>query len=92
MGTFAFVAGKVLKAERIKNTLHLNFGDDWRTDFTVTIAARDMHRFKKAGIDPLDYDKQNIRVRGWVKSDHGPMIVVTDPSQIETLGGNAAKP
>jgi micrococcal nuclease len=85
-GRFAFVSGKVVKAERVKNKLYLNFGEDWRTDFTIAVAAHDLHLFRKAGIDPLDYQNKIIRVRGWIKRDFGPMITVTHPSQIEILG------
>jgi endonuclease YncB( thermonuclease family) len=84
-GQFAFVSGKVIKAERVKNKFYLNFGDDWHTDFTVQIAAHDMHFFKKADIDPADYAGKTIRVRGWVIRDFGPMITVTHPTQIELL-------
>ncbi len=84
-GQFAFVTGKILKAERIKNKVCLNFGADWRTDFAVSIAAHDLHFFKKDGIDPLNYEGKTVRIRGWVKHDFGPMISVTEPGQIEII-------
>jgi micrococcal nuclease len=92
IGRFAFAAGKVVRAGRVKNTFYLNFGEDWRTDFTVAIAAHDLRRFRAAGIDPLDYEGKTVRVRGWVRRDNGPMIAVTTPAQIEMLGGAPAKP
>lgn len=84
-GSYGFVAGTVVTAERVKNKVYLNFGADWRTDFTVAIAARDLRRFKKAGLDVLAYQGVPVRVRGWVKRDFGPMITLTDPHQIEVL-------
>jgi len=84
-GSFAFVSGKVVKAERIKNFVYLNFGSDWRTDFTVAIAAHDLHFFRKADRDPLELEGKTIRVRGWVKRNFGPMITVTHPAQMEVL-------
>ena len=84
-GRFAFVRGNVVKAERVKNKFYLNFGPDWRKDFTVAIAAHDLHAWKKAKIDPESYAGKNVRVRGWVKRDFGPMIMVTSPDQIELL-------
>lgn len=83
-GRYSFVQGKVLKAERIKDKVYLNFGPDWHTDFTVAIAAHDLHLFRKQDIDPLDYEGKTIRVRGWVKRSFGPMITVTHPAQIES--------
>jgi micrococcal nuclease len=91
-GRFAFVQGKVVKAERIKNMVYLNFGEDWRTDFTIAIAAHDLRLFRKAGIDPVAYGGKTIRARGWVKRNFGPMITVTHPAQIETLGEAGATP
>lgn len=85
IGKFVFVTGKVVKAERVKDKFYLNFGDNWRDDFTVAIAARDLKLFRKEGIDPANYAGQNIRVRGWVIRNFGPMIVVTHPGQIGVL-------
>lgn len=91
-GHFAFVSGKAVKAERVKNMVYLNFGTNWRYDFTAAIAAHDLRHFRKSGVDPLAYEGKNIRVRGWVKRDFGPMIAVTNPAQIEVLGEPLAKP
>ena len=91
-GRFAFVRGKVTQAERIKDKVYLNFGSDWKSDFTVTIAAHDLKTFRKAGVDPLNLEGKVVRVRGWVDHNFGPMITVTHPAQIETLGESAAKP
>ncbi len=88
-GEFAFVSGKVTKAERVKNKFYLNFGDDWRKDFTVAIAAHDLKFFRKQDIDPADYEGKTIRVRGWVMRDFGPMIEVTSPAQIEIVAAGA---
>lgn len=85
LGQFGFIAGKVLKAERIKNHIYLNFGEDWRKDFEIVIAAHDLHFFKKAGIDPLSYEGKTIRVRGWITRDPGPVIEVANPGGIEIL-------
>lgn len=84
-GEFAFVSGKVLDAVKVKGKTYLNFGPDWRTDFTVAVAGRDARKFKKAKIDLLESKDQTIRVRGWIKREFGPMIVVTDPVQVEML-------
>jgi endonuclease YncB( thermonuclease family) len=86
-GQFAFITGKALKAERVKNMVYLNFGDDWREDFTVAIAAHDLRAFRRANIDPLDYGGKVLRVRGWVRHEHRPMIYATNAEQIEVLAG-----
>lgn len=91
-GSYAFVRGTIVKAERVKNKVYLNFGPDWRTDFTAAIAAHDLHLFRKAGQDPLDLEGKIVRVRGWVIRDAGPMITLTHPSQMQILGETPVKP
>ena len=91
-GHYAFVQGVVVKAERVKSMFYLNFGENWRTDFTIAIAAHDLRLFRNAGLDPAAYQGKTIRVRGWVKRNFGPMITVTHPSQIEVLGEAPTKP
>jgi endonuclease YncB( thermonuclease family) len=91
IGRFAFVSGKVLKAERIKNKIYLNFGADGRDDFTAVIPAHDLHNFRKAEIDPLAYEGKTLRLCGWVTRDFGPMMVVSHPGQIEILAPRDAR-
>ena len=86
IGSFQIVEGLVLDAAVVRGRAYLNFGPDYRTDFTVTIAPRDRRVFTAAGIDPLAYEGRRIRVRGWLKSYNGPVIDATHPEQIEVLG------
>lgn len=82
---YALVEGRVLDVAVVRGRAFLNFGEDWKTDFTVSIAPRDWRRFADAGIAAADYRGLRIRVRGWLKSRNGPMIDVTHPEQIEIL-------
>lgn len=84
-GTFQLIEGKVLDAAKAGQTHYLNFGQDWRTDFTIKINNQALKAFKESGIDPLGYKGKHIRVRGWLKSRNGPMIEATHPEQIEVL-------
>lgn len=86
LGTFQLVEGRVVDAAKVKGTIYLNFGADWRTDFTVTLRHKTVRMFKKAGIDPLTLKGQSIRVRGWLSKQNGPMIKASHPEQIEILG------
>lgn len=86
VGTFQLVEGRVLKAAKVKSTVYLNFGDDWRTDFTVVLDAKARKLFRRAKRDPLAYEGRTVRVRGWLKSFNGPMIAATHPEQIEEAG------
>jgi micrococcal nuclease len=82
---FALVEGRVLEAAQVRGRVFLNFGADYKTDFTISIAAKDWTLFDQAGIAPQDYTGRKVRVRGWLKSRNGPMIDVTHPEQIEVF-------
>ena len=85
IGTFQLVTGRVLKAARIKSKIYLNFGQDWRSDFTITLKAGARRLFATAGVDPLALEGRMVRVRGWLKKFNGPMIDATHPEQIEVI-------
>jgi endonuclease YncB( thermonuclease family) len=85
VGSFALVEGQIVAARRVKERVYLNFGHDWRDDFTVTIAASALPLFAQVGLDPLALAGQSVRVRGWVERYNGPAIEATHPEQIELL-------
>ncbi len=85
MDSFQIVAGVVLDRARVRDRIYLNFGPDWRTDFTVSIDTRLLPAFAKMDLDPMDLKGRRIRVRGWIVSHNGPLIEATHPEQIEVL-------
>ena len=85
IGGFQLVEGKVLDAQVVGKRAYLNFGPEWRTDFTVTIEKSSLKIFADAGIDPLSFKGKNIRMRGWIRHKNGPMIEATHPEQIEII-------
>ena len=80
---FQLVQGKVLKFAKISDYMFLNFGADYRTDFTVVIDRKDWPRFATATGDPQAYAGKTIRVRGWLEQWNGPMLRISHPEQIE---------
>ncbi len=86
LNTFQLVKGRVMRAAVVRGRGYLNFDDDWRTDFTISIAPKSVRLFRAAGIELHAYEGRSVRVRGWLKSFNGPMIEVTHPEQIEVLG------
>ncbi len=85
IGSFQLVEGRVLDAAVVRGRAYLNFGAEWREDFTVTLTPEVRRRFEAEGLDPLNYKGRRVRVRGWLKSFNGPMIAVSHPEQIEVL-------
>ena len=85
IGTFQLVEGRVLDAARVRGTVYLNFGEDWRSDFTIVIRKKALKAFEAAGFDLLALEGRFVRIRGWLDKRNGPMIAATHPEQIEIL-------
>lgn len=83
--TFQLVEGRVLEVSVIRRRAYLNFGEDWRSDFTITLSPETLALFLAEGLDPADYEGRRIRVRGWIEEWNGPQIRATHPEQIEVL-------
>lgn len=86
LGTFQLIEGRVVAAATVKGSVYLNFGTDWRQDFTVAIDRRALKSFTDGPLDPASLSGRSIRVRGWLSNYNGPMIKATHPEQIEVLG------
>lgn len=85
-GRFHLVEGRVLRvAELDSGRVYLNFGSDWRTDFTVRIDERDRAVFEQAEMDLLSLESYRVRVRGVIRDENGPMIRLTHPLRLEVL-------
>lgn len=85
INSFELVEGTVLDVAVVSGRAYLNFGDNWRTDFTVSLAAKVARQFTQEGLRPESYKGRRIRVRGWLQSRDGPMIEATHPEQIEVI-------
>ena len=85
IGRFAVIEGRILEAGTARDAIYLNFGQRWKEDFTVKIAGRTRNGIKAVLGDPLALKGRQVRVRGWVESENGPMIVLTRPEQIELI-------
>lgn len=85
IGTFQLVEGLPKNVAIVRGRAYLNFGADWKTDFTISVAPRNMKLFRAAGVDIMSLKNQRVRVRGWIIRRNGPMIGVTHPEQIEKL-------
>ncbi len=85
INSFQIVEGRVVSAARKQNNIYLNFGNDWREDFTVGIASSDAKTFFKANMNPQDLNNKTIRVRGWLRSYNGAYMEIDHPERVEIL-------
>jgi micrococcal nuclease len=83
--TYQLVEGRVLSVGEGTGRVYLNFAPDWKSDFTISVARKDVSVFAAAGIDLKTLAGKRVRVRGWVIWRNGPMIEVTHPEQIELI-------
>lgn len=91
-GSFQIVEGRVESAALKKNRLYMNFGKNWRDDFTVTVAPENKRAFSKDGINMLDWNGQNLRVRGWITDYNGPNMEIDHPGAIQKISPQKSVP
>jgi endonuclease YncB( thermonuclease family) len=82
---FELVEGEVVSIGRRERTVYLNFGHDWSTDFTVSLAVADADTIEAEGGSFDDLVGRRIRIRGWLDQWDGPWIRVDHAEQIELL-------
>jgi len=85
IGTFQIVEGTVLQVSETRGTVYINFGPDWRTDFTIFLRSAMLETFAQAGLDVMALAGTKVRVRGWLDKRNGPAIEATHPEQIEIV-------
>lgn len=83
--SFQIVEGLITSTADVRGRVYLNFGSDYKTDFTIAIEKKDRKRFKKAGLDPMSLEGARVRVRGWIELTNGPVIWLDHPERLEVL-------
>ena len=81
LGEFHIVEGRITRIYDTKAATYLNFGEDWHTDFSITIPAK-IRRSMKERIGQLTAGK-TIRVRGGIYEENGPMIRLLNGDNLE---------
>ncbi|MGI9508963.1 MAG: thermonuclease family protein [Geminicoccaceae bacterium] len=80
IGTRQIVEGRVKRIFVNDRYVYLNFGADWRTDFTIRLSRKMIGR---EGFDADALDGKMLRVRGVLQDSRGPLIDVSNLQQIE---------
>jgi endonuclease YncB( thermonuclease family) len=84
MGRFRIVRGTVVRVAPTERYLYLNFGADWRADFTVRVRRSDLGG-ALAGVDLEGLAGRAVEVRGVVLEAGGPLIELSHPEQLQVL-------
>ena len=89
-GKYERVIGTVASVGRTKTTTYLNFGTDWKSDFTVRIGKAVLGANPELARTLDTLQSKTVIVRGWIERRNGPLIDIADVSQIEFLDGKDA--
>ena len=85
MNSYQIVKGQVEGVAVVRNTLYLNFGQNWRRDFTVSLPASLRKELQAAGFYPLKWKGRIIRARGWIESYNGPYMEIDHIERLEIV-------
>lgn len=79
------VQGRVESVTLKKDNLYINFGKDWKSDFTIGVPADLQRTLTRQGLSLQSLAGKTVRVRGWVRYYNGPFIGLETASQLEIL-------
>lgn len=89
---YEIVSGVIADVSATKSATYLNFGRDWKSDFTARISKDVLAAHPQFATALAGLKGKRVAVRGWIERRNGPLIDVTDPSQIEMLDTPEAVP
>lgn len=85
VGGYHLIEGVVIRAAKTRSRFYLNFGRDYRTDFTAGAVSRLYRRWAKDGFDLETLEGARLRIRGFVEEINGPSVDLKHPKQIELM-------
>lgn len=80
-GEFHVIEGTITRIYAAKAATYLNFGDDWHTDFSITIPGK-IRRSMKAQLAEVK-EGNVVRVRGYIHEENGPMVTLNHADNLE---------
>ncbi|MFG1351645.1 hypothetical protein [Xanthobacter autotrophicus] len=89
-GLFTVAEGRVLAAGGTRERIFLNFGSSWRQDFTAMMAREDFATIMGDSLEPAMLRGTVVRVRGVVRAEGGPAMMLQRPGEIALLAGAQA--
>jgi endonuclease YncB( thermonuclease family) len=83
IGEYRLVEGTVESAATVKNNLYLNFGKNWKEDFTIMIPPAVRRDMARRGIDAQSLAHTKIRARGYIRDYNGPYMELENDLRLE---------
>jgi micrococcal nuclease len=90
LNSYEIVEGEVQNVAEIRGNTYVNFGRDWRRDFTIVVPEKVAKDFTQNGtkLALAELKGKSVRVRGWIKDYNGPSITIDQPEQMEVLAND----
>lgn len=82
IGRFVVIDGTIRSVEHQEWRSYLNFGSNWREDFTIALDARARDVFARNGDVQSSFQSligQKVRVRGVIENRGGPYVALENP-------------
>ena len=87
---YEIVEGRIENVAEIRGRYYLNFGRNWRRDFTITVSSDAARLFSGESGGLANLKGRLVRARGWIENVNGPSISLTHPEQMEILESGTA--
>lgn len=84
-GLFTLVEGKVLSVGKRRTRTYLNFGRNWKQDFTVVIPGSVMQQEVGRDLQISQLQGKKVRIRGILDEWNGPLITLYSLDMLEIL-------
>lgn len=91
-GTVQVVEGIVQNVATRNNVTYLNFGRDYKTDFTIVIDGTARRALMKDGLNPLGLSGKTVQVRGFVEDYNGPAIELDNARLLRVIVSQSSSP
>lgn len=83
--TLQIVEGRVHAIAQVRSKIFINFGRQWRRDFTIGVRRRFSRKLRVAGLTLEQLKGRKIRIRGWIERRGGPYIQLRQSEQISLV-------
>jgi endonuclease YncB( thermonuclease family) len=84
-GLYDLVEGRVVSVGHGSRMIFLDFGHDYRRDFTVMVPPKVAEALAAGGRDADSFSGRRVLVRGVIEESNGPAIRLNDPAEIDVL-------
>lgn len=84
-GALTLAEGRPTRVETRNGRTYLDFGEDWRRDFTAAATAEAVRGLRGEGVAVKELTGRLLRLRGWPERRFGPQMEIVVAAQLEVL-------